>query len=324
MSAPRFESRSFQVAREEAGLRGDVFLWLKAPLLSRTRARQKIMSGESLLNGRRYATSARLREGDTVELRFRCPDDQTPLPDLPLLYEDERLVAVDKPAGVPGHPAGRIQAGTVVQALRARYAPEIAASLLRGDPGFYPSLVSRLDRFSSGALLIAKDREMLSAMHRLVAAGGMRKRYLVLVRGKVQEGWGRIEEPIGPAGGSGIAVKRAVRPDGLPAVTEYRLVERLRGHTLLHAWPFTGRQHQIRVHFACLGHPVWGDLLYDRQELFLRYCRNGCRLDASLPPRQGLHAESLLFTHPFSGRELQLCAPLPADLSAIIASLRKE
>ena len=113
-----------------------------------------------------------------------------------------------------------------------------------------------------------------------------------------------------------------LRPDGLPAVTEYEVLERLRGHTLLAVHPRTGRQHQIRVHLASIGHPLWGDLIYADESLFLRYAANGCRLDPSLPPRHGLHAERVRFRRPSDGRELELCAPLPEDLARVIAGLR--
>ena len=112
-----------------------------------------------------------------------------------------------------------------------------------------------------------------------------------------------------------------VRPDGLPSRTDYRVLERGRNHTVLHAIPRTGRQHQIRVHFASIGHPVVGDLIYRDEALFLRYWRNGCRLDDSLPPRHLLHAERLAFDHPFTGRRLEIEAPVPEDFTATVEAL---
>jgi 23S rRNA pseudouridine1911/1915/1917 synthase len=313
---------TFRVGAEQAGLRADLFLGLRAPFLSRTRLKRKIMSGEVRINGNRLATSTRLREGDTIELRWRPPDDLSPAWAPEVLFEDAHLVAVNKPAGIPAHPAGRKQAGTVIQAVQDRLRGEIDRGLLRGCAGLYPGLVNRLDLFSSGVVLIAKNREALLAMHRAIARREIEKRYLAIVRGTPEPESGHIEEPIGRDETSPIELKRAVRADGLPAVTEYETLEVLEGYSLLAARPLTGRQHQLRVHFAARGHPVWGDLLYADESLFLRYLANGCRLDQSLPPRQGLHAERLRFRHPLDGREIEIVAPLPEDFSRILASLR--
>jgi 23S rRNA pseudouridine1911/1915/1917 synthase len=112
-----------------------------------------------------------------------------------------------------------------------------------------------------------------------------------------------------------------VTPCGLASRTDYRVLERGRGHTVLHAVPCTGRQHQIRVHFASIGHPVVGDLIYRDEALFLRYWQNGCRLDGTLPARHLLHAERLAFAHPFTGARLVIEAPVPDDFAAMLAAL---
>jgi 23S rRNA pseudouridine1911/1915/1917 synthase len=307
-----------------AGLRAEAFLALKYPTLSRTALKQKIMTGQARVNGHRLATSTRLRAGDLLAVDW--PEEPgAPVP-LAVLYEDETLLAVDKPAGLPIHPAGRRLRGTLIQGVRQAFLRQIQRSLAAGDPGFYPSLVHRLDLFSSGVVLIAKDRPTLLYMHRLLAAGRVHKRYLALVRGEMGlpagGARGRIEGPIGPDPVSKVRLRRCIRTDGLPAVTEYEVLERLRGHTLLAVYPLTGRQHQVRVHLASLGHPLWGDLIYDDESLFLRYAAAGFRLDPTLPPRHGLHAERVSFPHPASGRELGLCAPLPEDLARVIADLR--
>lgn len=291
------------------------------PALSRRRIRQKIQEGDCRVNGRRHTASTRLREGDLIELRWReTAGEPAEAPAPVILYEDDELLAVDKPAGVPVHPVGRKQAGTLIQILQSRFRPQIAHSLVTDGGDFYPSLVNRLDLFTSGVVLVAKRRAMLRVMHRLIAEGGIRKRYAVLVRGRVEPETGTIDLPIGPAG-TNVAIRQAVRSDGLPSRTEYRVLERLNGHTLLQAFPLTGRQHQLRVHFAAAGHPVWGDLIYDDEELFLRYIAGGCRLDPSLPPRQGLHADRLAFRHPLSGRPVEIAAPWPADFLQALAGL---
>ena len=307
-----------------AGLRADVYLTMRFPELSRTRVKQKIMQGESLLNGRRYATSARLRPGDRLEVRWQSPPPR-PCPELeiPILYEDEHLVALDKPAGVPVHPTGRKQSLTVIQQLRGRERERIVARLAAGDTGYYPSLVNRLDLFTSGVVLAAKDRATLAAMHRLIAGGGVYKSYLAVAAGSFEHTEGSIRLPLGPDPHSRIGIKQAVRSDGLPSRTDYRVLETLVDYTLVEALPRTGRQHQVRVHLAALGHPIWGDLLYVDESLFLRYHANGCRLDGELPPRQGLHARELRFRHPVEGRELCIAAPPPPDFLSILEALRQ-
>jgi 23S rRNA pseudouridine1911/1915/1917 synthase len=307
-----------------AGLRAEAFLSLKFPSLSRTTLKRKIMSGEARVNGHRLATSTRLRAGDLLTVAWR-EEFSAPL-ELERLFEDEHLLAVNKPAGLPIHPAGSRLRGTLIQGVRQAFRAQIQRSLEAGDPAFYPSLVHRLDLFSSGVVLIAKDRPTLVAMHRLLAGGGLHKRYLALVCGEVSlpadAPRGRVEGPIGPDPASRVRVRRCIRSDGLPAVTEYEVLERLRGHTLLAVYPLTGRQHQVRVHLASLGHPLWGDLIYQDESLFLSYAAAGFRLEPGLPPRHGLHAERVRFLHPGTNRELELCAPLPDDLAQVIAELR--
>ena len=316
----RVEPVLLRVEAIHAGLRAEAYLALKFPSLSRSRLKQKIMTGEVRVNGNRLATSTRLRAGDLLAARWR--EEPGPPAELEVLYEDGILLAVNKPAGLPIHPAGGRLRGTLIQSVRQAFRLQIQRSLEAGDPDFYPSLVHRLDLFTSGVVLIAKDRPTLVAMHRLLAGGGFAKRYLALVCGEVSRPRGRIEGPIGPDPSSRVRLRRCIRPDGLPAVTEYEVLERLAGHTLLAAYPLTGRQHQIRVHLASLGHPLWGDLIYQDETLFLRYAAAGCRLDPTLPSRHGLHAERVRFLHPASGRELELTAPLPEDLARVIAELR--
>jgi 23S rRNA pseudouridine1911/1915/1917 synthase len=300
-------------------MRADAFLSLALPCLSRTRIRQKIQMGESLLNGRRYASSARLRPGDQISIQWRSAPPTDPLPELSVLYEEELLLAVDKPAGVASHPMGRIQTGTIIQSARIRCAPAIQESLKRGDDCFYPNLVNRLDVYTSGIVLMAKTRQVLLAMLRLTASRRLAKEYVALVEGVIAEEQGRIELPLGRDMQSATRVRMATREDGLPCVTEFRVRRRLPAHTLLSVFPLTGRQHQIRAHMAAIGHPVVGDLLYKDERLFIRYQDNGGRLDGTLPARHCLHAERMAFIHPVTGTEVTITAPAPADFLEMIA-----
>ena len=304
-----------RVQSAHAGLRADVFLSRELPHLSRTRVKQKIQMGETLLNGNRFASSTRLREGDEITLTWRGVPDTGAVADMEILHEDDVLLAVNKPAGVASHPMGRTQSGTVVQLARLLYAGRIRASLDRGDTGFYPRLVNRLDRFTSGVVLLAKTLDAMHAMQSMVMDRRVLKGYVALVEGVVAEDRGRIDLPLGPDTGSPIRVKMAPRKDGLPAITEYAVLRKLPAHTLLAVSPITGRQHQIRVHLAAIGHPVVGDLLYKDEHLFLRALRED---GGALPRRHCLHAETLRFDHPATRETLTITAPLPADFLRLV------
>ncbi|MGA2976505.1 MAG: RluA family pseudouridine synthase [Spirochaetia bacterium] len=309
-----------RVDSSDAGLRADAFLFLELPFLSRTRLRQKIQMGESLLNGRRYATSTRLNAGDEITVLWRSLPGPGPLPTLDVLFEDPHLLAVNKPAGVASHPMGRRQHGTVVQWARHRHADLIREGLKQGESGFYPTLANRLDVFTSGIVLIAKTRAAHAAIQGLMTRRLVTKEYIALVEGTINEE-GVIDLPINSDQRSKVRVKMTTRAGGQPSVTRYTIIRQLPGHTLVRAFPLTGRQHQIRVHFAAIGHPVWGDLLYKDERLFLRYQRNEGILDETLPARQCLHATRMSFAHPMTGAAITIEAPLPADFLAILADI---
>jgi 23S rRNA pseudouridine955/2504/2580 synthase len=307
-----------RVADPDAGLRADAFVSREMPGLSRTRVRQKIQGGDALLNGRRFATSTRLRAGDEIVVPLRAPLRDEPAAALPVLYEDEHLLAVDKPAGIATHPTGGIQSGTVIQFARSRSAGRIRERLAQGDRDWYPRPVNRLDVFTSGIVLVALTREAQKAMQVLLLERRIRKEYLALVEGVVPWDAGTILLATGSDPASTVRVKMAALPGGRPTVTRIRVLKRLSLHTLVEASPQTGRQHQIRVHLAAVGHPVVGDLLYRDERLFLRYQEAGRTLDESLPARHFLHAARVSFVHPFTGRALAIESPLPAELTAAL------
>lgn len=320
MSASESAETSLRVPRERAGLRADAFLALAFPFLSRTRIRQKIQQGEALLNGRRFATSARMREGDEVTVTWRgpVPAEAPGLEARPvILYEDAWYVAVDKSAGQASHPSGAIQSGTVIQQVRRHLRSATERLIIAGDRAAWPALAGRLDRFTSGIVLVAKTTPALAALQRLREEGGVERRYLAVVEGRLADDAGVIDAPIAPATG-GVGVRMAVSPSGLPSRTGFRVLRRGEDFTVLEATPETGRQHQVRVHLAYLGHAVVGDLLYPDERPFLRYWANGCRLDATLPARQLLHARALSFRHPFTARRVSIESPVPGDFSALL------
>ncbi|HVO40967.1 MAG TPA: RluA family pseudouridine synthase [Spirochaetia bacterium] len=305
------------VGPDHRGLRADAFLALALPFLSRTRVRQKIQTGESLLNGRRCATSARLKAGDVLTIRWRSLPSPGSTRGFEILFEDEHVIALDKPAGIASHPAGRFQAGTVIQWLRERFAGDVQTSLAEGGD-FYPRLVNRLDVFTSGVIIAAKTTGALRLMLDLAARAKIGKRYVALVEGRVAQEVGRIDLFLGPDPASSTSVKMAVGERGLRSITDYSVLRRLKESTLLAVFPRTGRQHQVRAHLAAMGHPVWGDLLYRDESLFLRYQRSGGTLDATLPARHCLHAEESHFIHPITGAAVVIRSPLPADFREVL------
>lgn len=303
-----------------AGLRADVFLSRELPYLSRTRIRQKIQMGESLLNGRRYSTATRLREGDEISISWRGLPERSPGADLEILYEDGHILAVNKPAGVASHPMGKRQAGTVVQFARLRYRESIRDSLERGDMSFYPTLVNRLDVFTSGIVILAMTHPVHIAMQALAAQRLISREYIALVEGEIDDDEGMIDLPIGQDTSSRVRVKMACRRGGKESATRYAVIERLPGHTLIRVMPLTGRQHQIRVHLAAIGHPVRGDLLYKDESLFLA----AQQMNGPLPSRHFLHARRASFSHPVTGTRIIIEAPIPPDFEAIVNRLRAQ
>jgi 23S rRNA pseudouridine1911/1915/1917 synthase len=229
-----------------------------------------------------------------------------------VLYEDESVLVIDKPAGLPMHTTAKFWRNTLTALLRERYPDEAM------------EVAHRIDRETSGVLVIARGREVASFLTQAFARRAVEKTYLALVKGHPPDA-GRIDQPIKLLDTKS-HVMMGPAPDGLPAVTGFRVVRRFAEHALCEAHPETGRQHQIRVHFQTLGHPIVGDKLYGASEaLFMRACDEGVTPELlavfdSLP-RHALHAHRLTFPHPRSRQPLTVESPLPADLRDYIAGL---
>lgn len=301
------ESEEAVFVVEQGGERLDRFLADRLPDLSRAQVQRLIKTGRATVNGRPAKPAYRVEPGDRIVVQV--PEEAEPVirPEpipLQIVYEDEYLLAVDKPAGMVVHPGAGHSTGTLVNALLA-YCPQVA------DVGGVDraGIVHRLDKDTSGLLLVAKDPETHAALQRQFKHRQVRKTYLALVEGRVYPKEGIIEAPVGR---DQRARKRmAVTRTGRPAVTQYRAVEYFRDHTLLQVRPHTGRTHQVRVHLAWLGYPVVGDRVYGR------------RRQSLLPHRHFLHAQELVFTHPVTKEKVTLTAPLPPDLKAVLTRLRK-
>lgn len=302
-----------QLRVDEGGARLDKYLSDQLPGLSRSLTRRLIDAGKVTVNDEPARPSYRVKPGDQllVLLPSQTPPELVPEPiPLQVVHEDEALLVVDKPAGLVVHPAPGHAGGTLVNALLARL-PELADA-----GGDRPGIVHRLDRDTSGLILVAKHEKARRALQRQFKERQVLKTYLALVNGDLQPSWGRIEAPIGRDPHR--RQRMAILPGGREAITEYHVLrwlalreEHAAGvYCLVRAEPHTGRTHQIRVHLASIGHPVVGDLLYGRR-------RPG--LDIS---RQFLHAQRLEFKHPVSGHRMELESPLPADLMSVLAQLR--
>ena len=291
----------FLVGPETADQRIDVVISAKQGV-SRTQARTAILRGDVLLNGSLVKPSARLQLGDEVTvLDSPSAPAVTHLEpeDIPLkvVYEDEDLVVIEKPSGMVVHPSAGHSSGTLVHALLARY-PELRSGDARPGDEERPGIVHRLDKDTSGLMLVARTQHSLRYLQTAMHDRRVLKEYSLLCCGPLDPASARIEAPIGRHPGN--RLKMAVVSTGRPSVTEYETMQALPQHTLTLARLHTGRTHQIRVHFASIGRPIAGDRLY-----------GGCAVSGL--ERQFLHASRLGLTLP-GGQRVEWQSSLPEDL----------
>jgi len=296
----------FSATNEHAGKRLDQALHERFAEFSRSRLQDWIKRERVLVNGVAARSSRVLRLGDRIDVE---PDQLPPLRAEPeaiplrVLYEDQHLVAIDKPAGMVVHAGAGVHSGTLVNALLGRFE---SLSALGGD--LRPGIVHRLDRFTSGVILVAKNDAAHRALAALFAGRRVEKTYLALVHGEVQADRGRIEKPIArdPRHRTRMTARLG---RGRAAWTEYHVLRRLTGFTFLEVRIGTGRTHQIRVHLSSIGHPVAGDRLYGAP------AKDSAKGEG-LPARERffLHAHRIRFEHPFTGEPVEIESPLPEDL----------
>jgi 23S rRNA pseudouridine1911/1915/1917 synthase len=292
------ELRRVPVPEPDAGVRLDVWLARLPEIESRAEAERLIAGGHVLVAGERQSKSHRLEGGETIELTL--PDPPVLIGEslgLDIVYSDDHLMVVDKPAGLVTHPAGSHTTGTLVHGL-------LQFGAAGGDPS-RPGIVHRLDRDTSGLLLVARSEDAHKALQELIRAREVERRYTALVKGSPRSRTGRIDAPIGRDRTS--RLRRSLDTETpRNAVTLFE-VERILGErALLEITLETGRTHQIRVHLEAIDLPVCGDPVY------------GIGGDLSLE-RQFLHAHGLSFTHPFTDERVDISSPLPADLVAALA-----
>jgi 23S rRNA pseudouridine1911/1915/1917 synthase len=310
------------VSEDDPSDRLDHYLGARAPELSRTRAKEIITEGLVTLNGAPAKPSARVAPGDVIEADVAEPPtlDATP-EDIPLVvvYEDEDLLVVDKPAGMVVHPAPGSMTGTMVNALLGR---GDGLSTLGGH--LRPGIVHRLDRDTTGLIVVAKNDVTHRALSKAFQERLVKKLYLALVWGTFGETEGVVDEPVGRRATD--RKRMGVVPDGRDALTSWRVREDFPFATLVEARPETGRTHQIRVHMSHLRRPVIGDKDYGGDKSAFgdvppHYRRHAKRVNA-LAARQALHARGLRFPHPAGTGEVRVCSPMPPDFAALVAALR--
>jgi 23S rRNA pseudouridine1911/1915/1917 synthase len=282
------------VPPEAAGQRLDAFL--ATPVGSRSQAARLIEGGLVHVDGEAARKGVRVRGGERLlvldEQPADPPVDGEPVADFAVAFEDEHLIVVDKPAGVVVHPARGHRHGTLAQALAGRVAG--------GEEDWRAGIVHRLDRDTSGLLVVAKSDEVHRALKALLAARRMRREYLALVEGRPPARSGTIEAPIGRD--RRVRTRMSTDSDAAkPAITHFEIERTLPRSTLLRVRLQTGRTHQIRVHLLAIGHPVCGDPEYGTAGLY------GLR-------RQFLHAARLAFEHPLTHAAVDVTSPLPVDL----------
>lgn len=274
--------------------------------ISRAYAQQLIGEGQITVNGNRSKASHRLAVGDRVVAIIPPPSPISLAPeDIPLkvVYEDSDLIVVDKPAGLLVHPAAGQRTGTLVNALLAR-CPDLQGI----DGSVRPGIVHRLDKNTSGLMVVAKNDAAQMSLSRQIKQRSITKGYLALVAGRLSPERGAIEAPVGRHPKD--RKRMAVVSGGREARTQYRVIKYLNGYTLLEAMPETGRTHQIRVHFSAIGHPVLGDPVYGKKSPLLG--------------RQFLHAHRLGFRLPSTGEFVEFRAELPPDLEEVLDHIATE
>lgn len=274
---------------------------------TRSYIKQLINSGRVLLNGEKPKGGTIVKTGDIIDLDPPEPFiAATPNPDIPvdIIYEDDDIAVINKPQGLTVHPAPGNYNDTLVNALLARL-----SSLSAINGALRPGIVHRLDKNTSGVMVVAKNDKAHLSLSRQIADRTVTKIYMAIVDGHLKESEGRIDAPIGRSPRDRKLM--AVVPDGRHAVTDYTVIERLDRHDLVKFHILTGRTHQIRVHAKYIGHPVTGDEQYGRGQV---YGTTG----------QLLHSWSLTFVHPTTGNEMTFTAPLPAIFEKVLGVLRSK
>ena len=298
-----------KIIAEMENVRLDAYIAQKCENLSRTMIQKLIEDGEILVNGQEKKISYKTKQGDVIEIHIpEAKEINLKAQDIPLdvVYEDDDIIVVNKPKGMVVHPANGNPDGTLVNAVMS-----LCKGSLSGIGGeIRPGIVHRLDKDTSGLIIIAKNDVAHINLSKQIKDRRVKKIYIALVKGNVSENEAAINMPIGRS--TKDRKKMAVRKDGKEAITHFKVLKRYGKYTLLELKIDTGRTHQIRVHMAEIGHPVVGDMIYSNG-------KNEFGIEGQM-----LHAKSLDFQHPVTGKQIHLEAELPKYFEEILSKLDKQ
>jgi 23S rRNA pseudouridine1911/1915/1917 synthase len=314
--AAEFRTHELEFTLEQAGLRLDQALARALPQYSRARLQGWIEAGAVKVDGQVPRPRDKVQGGEHVRIEARIePETRVTGEDLPVdvVYKDKGIFIINKPAGLVVHPGAGNASHTLQNALLG-LDPKLAVVPRAG-------LVHRLDKDTSGLMVVARTPEAHAALVEAISAREVERAYLAICVG-VMTGGGTVDEPIGRH--RTLRVRMAVRSDGREAVTHYRVLKRFRGHTLVRAELETGRTHQIRVHLDHIGYPIVGDPVYGTRRRLPKGA--GLELIAALDAfkRQALHATKLALEHPLTGKKLEWEAPVPADMKSLLKVLEAD
>ncbi len=303
--------RDVSIGKDHAGRRADVFMSMRFENWSRTEIAKAIKAGEvTSASGRTLKPSSKLRENEVLRVFIPGLAPDTAPPPLPeILYEDDRLMVIDKPSGMLVHPSGKEFVYALIGLVRA------------ARPGIRVDLAHRLDRETSGCIIVTKDKEANALVKKELVAGRVRKQYQAVVHGSPEWDEVSVKAPLAYHPDSKVRLRRGVVPGGQKSHTDFRVLERMGEHSLVACRLHTGRTHQIRIHLDHVGHAILGDKLYGQpDEVFLDWldhrATDGVRTAVGFP-RHCLHAWRVVFPHP-DGHRMGVEAPLPPDMQAIV------
>ena len=305
-----------EIPREFAGQRADVFLSGFLTELSRSSIKKHIELGNILIDRKTFKPSRIINGGESLSVNIPPPEPcgvEGEKIDVEVLHEDSDIIVVSKPAGMVVHPGAGVTGGTLVNAL------VYMCGDLSGIGGeMRPGIVHRLDKETSGVMVVAKNDRAHRSLSGQFKSRETEKEYVAVVSGEMKKGSGVFDSPIGRSPSNRVKMTSFVRA-ARDAETRWEVIERLRGATLVSVRPKTGRTHQIRVHFSENGFPVLADKVYGGKKSRLK--------NSGLPgvsiKRHALHARSLGFIHPATGKRIELSAEIPEDMASVIDSLRR-
>lgn len=300
-------NREYELTAEESGQRLDKYLAGEMTDLSRSRIKELVQAGEVLVNGKKSKVSYKVQKCDLIQVTV-LPLEPLKLEAenilLDIVYEDEDIIVVNKPQGMVVHPAAGHPSHTLVNALLYH-----TRDLADSPEGFRPGIVHRIDKDTSGLLMVAKNAAARESLEKQLAAKSNKRQYLAIVHGNFAEEEGTIDAPIGRNPKD--RKQMAVVEKGKSAVTHFKVLEQYQGYSLVECQLETGRTHQIRVHMAYIGHPLAGDPLYGPRK--------------TLPGHgQFLHAKTLGFEQPSTGEWLEFSVQPPEIFQQTVADLRKK